>query len=266
MDEIQQLLALPSRALANLDIIWSFGLLLARYSGLFLVAPGIGGGERGMFIRYPAIILLSAVSVPVSAYAPVPDSPIDMGVQFSCEFLCGLAIGLIPFLVIAGVQMGAQIASTSMGLGVSQLIDPTSGVQVSDLSRIYGDLSVIIFLYIGGHLALLQAASGLGGALPPGTFTPDNFTTEFLINQTAHVFEIGTMVSVPIVVALLLTQFVMGLISKAVPTVNIFIVSFPLTIGIGLALAILLVPELVVYVQREFSGVEPALLTLLQSR
>ena len=41
------------------------------------------------------------------------------------------------------------------------------------------------------------------------------------------------MLSAPVMVALLLTQFVMGLISQAVPTVNIFIVSFPLTIGIG---------------------------------
>jgi flagellar biosynthesis protein FliR len=36
----------------------------------------------------------------------------------------------------------------------------------------------------------------------------------------------------------------MGLISKAVPTVNIFIVSFPLTIGIGLILTLLMIPEL----------------------
>jgi flagellar biosynthesis protein FliR len=42
------------------------------------------------------------------------------------------------------------------------------------------------------------------------------------------------------------------LISKAIPTINIFIVSFPLMIGIGLSISILALPEVVHFLDREF--------------
>jgi flagellar biosynthesis protein FliR len=48
----------------------------------------------------------------------------------------------------------------------------------------------------------------------------------------------------------------MGLISRAVPTVNIFIVSFPLTIGIGLILSLIALPEMIVLVTQHFDAVE----------
>ena len=68
----------------------------------------------------------------------------------------------------------------------------------------------------------------------------------------------------PVIVALLLTNFVMGLITKAVPQVNIFIVSFPLTIGIGLVLSALSLPEIMVLFDREIAGIESTIAVLLE--
>ena len=73
-----------------------------------------------------------------------------------------------------------------------------------------------------------------------------------LIDQSARIFYIGCLISAPVIVALLLTNFVMGIMSKAIPTINIFVISFPLTIGVGLALTILALPEVGVFLQREF--------------
>jgi flagellar biosynthetic protein FliR len=64
------------------------------------------------------------------------------------------------------------------------------------------------------------------------------------------------MIAAPVIVALLLTNFVMGLISKAVPTVNIFIISFPLTIGIGFFLTMFALPEVAYFLQREMMELE----------
>jgi flagellar biosynthetic protein FliR len=48
----------------------------------------------------------------------------------------------------------------------------------------------------------------------------------------------------------------MGVISKAVPTVNIFIVSFPITVSIGLILSIVALPEMSVYLTKQFLDLE----------
>jgi flagellar biosynthesis protein FliR len=67
-----------------------------------------------------------------------------------------------------------------------------------------------------------------------------------------------------VVVALLLTNFVLGIISKAVPTVNVFIISFPLTIGVGLTISIIALPEVAVFLEREFMRLPEVIGRLLQ--
>jgi flagellar biosynthetic protein FliR len=81
-------------------------------------------------------------------------------------------------------------------------------------------------------------------------------SAEILIARTSDIFRIGALVSAPVVVALLLTQFVMALISKAVPTVNVFIISFPITVGVGLVLTIGLLPELARFMYPDITALE----------
>lgn len=249
----------------HLDVVYTYLLMLARYLAFFLFVPGIGMGERGLAIRFPAVMVFALVSVLNGPYSRLPSDWFQLGLSLVVELMLGGALGLIPLMIVSGVQMGAQIASSSMGLGAAQLIDPTSGATVPDLARIMGDLTIVIFLLLGGHYVMIQGVAGLGGAVVPGSFSFSGLTMELLINRAADIFRVGIMISAPVIVALLLTQFVMGLISRAVPTVNIFIVSFPLTIGIGMILSMLAIPDLVVFLEREFSGLENSVVVLTES-
>lgn len=257
-----EFLELPAHFLNNLDIVWTFMLLSTRYTGFMLMVPGIGMGQRGMTVRVAAIVIFSFVSLSSSAPAQLPANMVLLGVQIASELMFGVLIGTIPLFLTTGVQMAAQLASTSMGLGASQLIDPSSGITVSDLSRIYGDIVIVMFLFLGGHHVAIYAVSGLGGKIVPGTFLIGEQSIGLLLGQFGDIFRIGVMISAPVIVALLLTQFVMGLIARAVPTVNVFIVSFPLTIGIGLMLSLLALPEVLTFVARELATLEPAILAV----
>lgn len=250
------LLALPFHILEQLPLVYSFVLLVTRYFAMLMILPGIGLGDRGAIVRGPAACVLAYASLcGTEKYAALPDHWLSMLGAGVFELLFGAALGLLPLFVVAGVQTGAAVASTTMGLGAASLFDPTSGTTVPELARIFGDLTVIVFLAIGGHYAVIYAASGLGESFVPGGSFSISDAAQLLVSQTADVFRLGVMVSAPIVVALLLTQFVMGLISKVVPTVNIFIISFPLTIGIGLILAMLVLPEIVAVVKERYLGI-----------
>lgn len=244
--------------LANrLDVVWTLLLLITRFGALMMILPGVGEGERGLTVRLPAIVLFSVACLPGQHYVPVPT---DWGVlilSVMSELAVGFLLGIVPFLIVAGVQMGAQISSTTMGLGVGALIDPTLGVTTSDLSRILGDLSIVIFLVIGGHYSIILAASGLNETLPIGQFLLTGDIVENLVDHTGTIFRIGLTIAAPVLVALLLTNFVMALIARAVPTVNIFIISFPLTIGIGLILVTLSLRDFLTVIERLFSTTQP---------
>lgn len=259
-----ELLSIPLLLNERTDLLWTFLLLVSRFTGLLMLLPGLGMGVQGLAVRLPAILILAFVSVTVSPVALLPVNPIMMGVQIASELMLGAVLGSIPMMMVAGVQMAAQLASTSMGLNASNLIDPTLGIQAADLARIFGDVVIIMFLFIGGHHVVIHAAAGLGEQIIPGTFIIGESSLQLFIERSAHIFEMGLLLSSPVIVALLLTQFVMGLITRAVPTVNVFIMSFPLTIAIGLVLSILAFPDIMKVMQREITGVENAIEVALQ--
>lgn len=246
--------------LANrLDVVWTYLLLMVRFTSLLTILPGIGAGERGLLVRVPAIAVLAAVCLPMQHFTPVPSDWGVMILSVASEVCVGFLLGVVPLLIVAGVQMGAQISSTTMGLGVGNLIDPTLGVTTTDLSRILGDLAVIVFLVVGGHRAIILAASGLNEALPVGQFLITEDVVGAFVDHAARIFRLGLIISAPVMVALLLTNFVMALIARAVPTVNIFIVSFPLTIGIGLILVMLSLRDFVSVMEDLFLHSAPIL-------
>lgn len=239
-----EFVALPQMLLQRIDVAWTFLLLVMRFTAVLMTCPGIGMGMGGIAVRMPAVLLFASAALIGGQPAALPGNTVlAVGMMIS-EILFGAFLGLLPQLVVAGIQTAAGIVSTSMGLQASQLIDPTLQVSVPDIARIFGDLVVLIFISLGGHYAIIYAASGMGGVIVPGSFVASDAIFELLINQTAEVFEIGVLFSAPVVVAMLLTNIVLGLVSRAVPTVNVFMVSFPLTIAIGMVFSILLVREL----------------------
>jgi flagellar biosynthetic protein FliR len=247
----------------QLPWVWTFMLLATRYSVMMMFVPGIGLGSHGMFIRGAGIMTMVWASMLASPIAALPENLWMLGAGLCSEAMLGLAIGLIPTMVVAGVQTAATLSSTTMGLGAAQLIDPTLGTAVPSLARLLGDLTIILFLLMGGHYVVIYVTSGLGGTLVPGSFFVSEQSIELLMNRSADIMSVAIMISAPVIVALLLTQFVMGLITKAVPTVNIFIVSFPLTIGIGLILTGLSLPDIMVFLEREIAGIENSLIALV---
>lgn len=262
---MSDVLNLPIQLVEILPHVWTFLLLAVRYAALMMLLPGISGGAQGMTIRAPAIIVFAFVSLISGQISPLPENVITMLANVASEYLFGFMLGFVPALITAGVQTAAQLSTGTMGLGAAQLMDPNLGVSVSSLGRVLTDLVICLFLALGGHHVMIYAASGLGGVLVPGTFLVEEQSLQLVIHQTGRVFEIGVLLSAPVIVALLLTQFVMGLISKAVPTVNIFIVSFPLTIGIGLVLSVLSLPEIFTFAEREFNLMEQRIGVFVQS-
>ena len=253
----------PEKILSHIEVAWTFWLLLTRFVAFFLLIPGLGMGAGGMAIRMPAAIVFSAVSLRPDHYAEVPPNMILMAAQVLSEMVVGALIAMVPLLVVSGAQAAGHMATTSMGLNGAQLFDPTANAAVPDLARIYGDMTTAIFLVLGGHYGAIGLLSGLGETMTPGTFLISERSIGVMIERSGHVFEVGIMLAAPVIVALLMTNFLMGLVTKAVPTVNIFAVSFPLTIGIGLTLSMLALPEVFAYLNRELSGLDTAWLAAL---
>ncbi len=242
--------------LGRLDVAWTMLLLMTRFGAFFMLVPGLGGGIAGFMIRYPGVVAISLVSLDPRNPTAVPDDPVMMAAQIASEVFLGTLTALVPLMIVSGAQVAGGLASGAMGLNGAQLMDPSTQSQMPDLARIYSDLSILIFLLMGGHHVAIAQLAGLDSSLAPGSFIVSGAGVGTLVDQSSQIFRSGCLLAAPVIAALLLTNFVMGVISKAVPTVNIFIVSFPITVSIGLILSIVALPEMSVYLTRQFLELE----------
>ena len=67
------------------------------------------------------------------------------------EFVIGFTIGFCANIILIGVELGANMFSTQMGLSISTALNPLSGSSSPVLTQAYVMLAGMIFLCINGH-------------------------------------------------------------------------------------------------------------------
>ena len=219
-----------------IDIIpfWAWFLILTRCVGMVETLPGVGTMQVPVTFRVALCLCISFCLSFGGATAQLPANLGEAILMIGTEFLFGMIVGIIPSLVISGVGVAGQVTTGAIGLGQANMIDPSLGTSVAILARLQMMIGVMVFLLINGHHSVIRAVSGLLGTAELGMFRPNMDTFNIMLERFSSSFELAVMVSAPILVTILVTNFVLGLITKFVPQVNIFIISLPLTIIVGL--------------------------------
>ena len=101
---------------------------------------------------------------------------------------------------------------------------------------------MIVFLLINGHHVLLKAVQKSFLVVPlGGVHFGGNIAAKFIV-LTGDLFYLGVQIASPIMLALFIVQVALGLLSRVAPQMNVFMLSFPLNILIGVLLVWLGLP------------------------
>ncbi len=219
----------------NLDIapLWTFILVSCRLFAILLILPGIGTDQIPESLRYFNGLLLAFVISIAIPKTPMPEEVHLVLAGVLGEFTFGAILGLLPSLILSGLLVSGQIIAGVIGLGQANMIDRSLGESVSVLARINMTVGTIVFLLINGHHVVFKAASTHVGFIQ--NLTQDNLSrsVEILTVCFTQSFELSIALASPILIATLASQFLLGLITKFVPTINVFIISLPLSVLMG---------------------------------
>jgi flagellar biosynthetic protein FliR len=149
------------------------------------------------------------------------------------EIVFGIVVSLSFLIILAAFQFAGELISFQMGFGMAQVVDPQSGAQVTVFSGMFQLIAILLFLNLNGHHLVLKALVESFATIPVGEFTLTSNTFSKVILLSGQMFVIGIKMAAPVMVVLLLTHVGLGLMSKFAPEINILIVSFPLTIILG---------------------------------
>lgn len=221
----------------------TFLLVLGRTGSLVISAPFWGSRVVPGLVRVWTAVALSLAIYPLVRTASLPSGPFFLVIALGGEVLLGLGLGWAAQILFAGMRMAGQQVEIKMGLGLAQVVDPQWGGQSSLFSSLFELIVALVFFSLNGHHLLIQALASSYRLFPLAGEKAQ--ISPMIIASAGEIFTIALRVSAPVVVGLLLSDIVLGIVSRVIPQMNVFLVALPLQIGFGVLLLMLSLPALV---------------------
>jgi flagellar biosynthetic protein FliR len=222
----------------TIDSMWIFGTLLTsiRLGPLFLAAPGMGSLRIPLMARGLFVVALSAMlsSIWFSAFKSNATSNIGaLFVMALSELFVGatLAFGLIAGF--AAFQFGGRIIDLQIGFGIANVFDPVTRAQTPLLGSALQLAALMVFFMVDGHLFILRGIAFSLERIPLGTPFTD-VPIPAIAAQFGAMFTFGLAVVAPVMMVLLLLDVGLATISRSMPQVNVFFVTIPIKVFVGL--------------------------------
>lgn len=226
-------------------------LPFVRISAAMMAAPLFSHRAIPRQIRLGVALMLAMLLMP---WQPaLPDfNPLSLqGVLLTAnELLLGICLGFMLQLVFEAVMFAGQFVATGMGLGFASVIDQQQGISVAVMGQFFMLITMLLFLAMNGHLAFIKMLADSFVAWPVGTAVVQPETFGVLLTAIGGMLRNALGIALPAVVALLVVQIAMGVMSRAAPTLNLFAVGFPVTLMLGLVVIERTLPALLPQVQR----------------
>ena len=239
--------------LLSVNNIIVFMLIFTRLTGMMQRAPFFSTIQAPVMSKVWFCGLIAFIIYPVVVAKKlfiIPHNMPEFIILILLEFFIGYLIGYVASMLIEGVRLCGNIISIQTGLSMSEALDPITGVQSTELSRIYIFLTTIIFLGTGAHQILFVSVFNSFQSVPMGVFPAFNSA---LVGDMCHLFssmfKIGFGIALPIFAVLLTVDVLLGMMSKMMPQMNIYMVALPVKIYIGLFLILAFLSAVSVYIQ-----------------
>jgi flagellar biosynthetic protein FliR len=223
----------------------TFLLALGRTSGIMITAPYFQSRSLPATVKAAMALLLAVVLSPVIVF---PAKEWFQGnlwlIAVGGELLVGLTMGYILNLSFAGIQLAGQLIEVPMGFGVVNIIDPQTGGEMPIIGQLQHILVIWLFLLFQGDHLIIKALAHSYDLIPPTGFVITSMGVKGILQAFSGLFLLGLQIALPIMGVIFLTDLILGVVSRLIPQINVFMTGFPIKITLGLLLVALILPAL----------------------
>ncbi len=155
----------------------------------------------------------------------------------------GLIIGFLVKSIMSLFVSTGSILTQQIGFNSVSYFDPTQGQQVGPFERLIEWTLLILILSSGALVPMFKGVFQSFSVISFLNSTKMMKSPEYFVLFFKSAFSASILLAGPLIFANLLMNLVMGIISRAVPQMNVLMVSFVLNIGLGLLLFLGIVEE-----------------------
>lgn len=249
MDPTAQLTALWQQTPALL-------LVACRVGGLFFTAPLIGGPFVPVRVKSMLTLAISALILPLAQPHLPAQMPLDLRfiLLIAQELATGLTIGFALTLLFEGVRAGGELINRYAGFNAAENFDPDAGIGEGPIGDMLMVGMVLMFLAADMHHQAIAAVARSYQAIPVGAWSMDPRLLDLAAKGTGACMAAACAVSFPVLAVVMLTTVAEGIISKAVPQINILFISFAVKILASLLVLWAGMPMIVAFIGACLAG------------
>jgi flagellar biosynthetic protein FliR len=226
-------------------VLLSISLVFVRISAILAILPFFGDSPVPVRVRILFSVALTSIIwplVPASWSQNLPTSILPYTLVVLKEAALGMIIGFLAKILFDGIVAAASLLGYQMGFGTASLFIPDAGQQMDSFTAFHRIVVILLFLALDFHHVYLSAITETFRVLGPGEFWFNPQNIELMITHSALVFSSAIQLAAPVLIALLFSTAALGLMARAVPQLNVFIISFPVGFFVGLLVYIASLP------------------------
>lgn len=141
------------------------------------------------------------------------------------QAVIGLALGFLVFVIFQAISTAGGMIDAFAAFTSAQLFDPMSQTSAGPVGRLYQALGTAVLFVTNGHLLLVRGLTRTFELSPLDGFRIDRFGA-LLAKDILAYLTAAIQIAAPIVVALFITDILLGLASRAAPKLNILVIGF----------------------------------------
>lgn len=217
--------------------LWLFMLSSFRLMPL-LVLPGVSLFQNVPgTVRMSLLMAIAAIAALALNLQPaLPGSVTALTMMLFTELLIGMAAALSIHLVFSTLRFYGRLVDMQTGFAAAGVVDPTTQNFEAIMGSAMAFAALVLMFAWNLHHELLLGLVASFTALPFGV-EGLYLDPRQLAAALSYQFSMGLVVILPIVISLFLLDVVIAYASRMMPQVNIYFVSLPLKIAVGLLVA-----------------------------
>lgn len=182
---------------------------------------------------------------------PLPDT-LGLFALILMEFIIGIFFGSIARIFMMALDTAGMAISISSGLSNAQLFNPTLATQGSLMGAFLSVTGVVILFALNLHHLLFMGIVESYGFFPIGAIPEFGSMAELIARAVNSAFTIGIKIAAPFLVMAILIYTGMGVLSRLMPQVQVFLLALPLQILLAMVVTSMILSAAYLYWATQF--------------
>ncbi len=226
-------------SLENFEV---FLLILVRISGFMVTAPFFSLRNVPIKVKAGLAIFMAIILLYTTDYTqPAYEGIIGYSMIVVTEALAGAIMGFFANIAYYIISFAGQLLDMQIGFSMANQLDPVTNSETTITTNLYSYLVIIIMMITNLHLYFITAIIDSFNIINIGEVYINPNLSQLMLQFISEYFVIGFRIVLPIFAAILVVDVVLGILAKAAPQMNMFVIGMQVRILVGLVVLLLII-------------------------